>query len=79
TSKLYRQRRKKQYAKPPPIKSINDKKPLHQYYKTVYPKAYVPGVRGRLFERLGNGSFSPAMSCRNRCLSLSKAMLPSPV
>jgi len=35
TSKFYRQRRKRKYAMPPPIKSINEKKRLKQYRKTA--------------------------------------------
>jgi len=34
-SKFYRQRRKRKYAMPPPIKSTNEKKRLKQYRKTA--------------------------------------------
>jgi len=35
TSKFYRQRRKRKYAMPPPIKFKNEKKRLKQYRKTA--------------------------------------------
>ncbi len=35
TSKFYRQKRKRKYAMPPPIKSTNEKKRLKQYRKTA--------------------------------------------
>jgi len=35
TSKFHRQRRKRKYAMPPPIKSTNEKKRIKQYPKTA--------------------------------------------
>ena len=35
TSKFYRQKRKRKYAMPPPIKSTNEKKRLKQFRKTA--------------------------------------------